>query len=344
MARPFKEHFVTDEQAEILHEHVKRNPHSHVRNKAQAVLGTVFGVTPEQTAGLLDKSPQTVRTWLAQWDKEGLACLFTGHGLNLNSSKLDARQWEEVFDTLQKSPSEVGLPGEMWNVPKLASWIRTKFEVEYTDRTYQYCLKLGGLSFIYPQKFDARRDSAQIEARMEEIRQQVAVLERDPDTVVFTSDEVKLQEEAETRKAWVRTGQRTVLEVKRGGAKQSYIGFLRKDTGACTVTELDWQNTENIVPVLEDLLASNPGKKVVVVWDNAAWHRSKELRKHLGEGNKLERLHLIWLPPYAPDHNPIERVWNAAKGNSANIQEDNFKDTKSKFVDYISGRVFNYQL
>ena len=153
-----------------------------------------------------------------------------------------------------------------------------------------------------------------------------------------------MQEEAETRRAWLTKGKRTVLKVQRGGKKQSYIGFLQKATGVCTVEELAWQNTETILPTLHKLLDANPGKKVVILWDNAAWHRSQELRSHLGEGNSLERLHLIWFPPYAPDHNPIEHVWNAAKANAANMQEVKFEDTKKKFVDYISNRTFAYEL
>lgn len=164
--------------------------------------------------------------------------------MNLNSSKLKTvEQWEQVCKVLQASPPDVGVPGQMWDVPKLANWMNTEFDVTYMNHTYQYCLKLGGLSFIYPKKFDVRRDDALIVKRMKQIRQEVSELEKDPNVVVFCSDEVKMQEEAEVRKAWLRAGERTVVKVKRGGQKQSYIGFLRKDTGVCTVDELAWQNT-----------------------------------------------------------------------------------------------------
>lgn len=344
MARPVKEHTVTEEQVVILREHVKQNPHVLPRYKAQAILGVAAGITPEQLAKQLGKTTQTVREWLTQWDTVGLACLFTGHAANLNSSKLKTEQWEQVCEVLQASPSDVGVPGQMWDVPKLANWMNTEFDVTYTNRTYQYCLKLGGLSFIYPKKFDVRRDESFIDQRMKQIHVEIEKLEQDPDVVVFSADEVKLQEEAEVRKAWLRAGERTVVKVTRGGAKQSYIGFLRKDTGVCTVQELKWQNTETILPTLHKLLDANPGKKVVVIWDNAPWHRSKELREHLGKGNSLENLHLIWLPPYAPDCNPIEHVWATAKANGANIQDSNFENTKKKFVNYITDRVFKYEL
>ena len=50
----------------------------------------------------------------------------------------------------------------------------------------------------------------------------------------------------------------------------------------------------------------------------------------------------IYLPPYAPDHNPTEHVWNAAKGHIANLQRDTPEETFTAFTHYITGRAFDY--
>ena len=49
-------------------------------------------------------------------------------------------------------------------------------------------------------------------------------------------------------------------------------------------------------------------KKIAIVLDNAPLHKSKEIREQLRQGGLMERVHLIAMPPYAPDHNPIEHV------------------------------------
>jgi transposase len=46
--------------------------------------------------------------------------------------------------------------------------------------------------------------------------------------------------------------------------------------------------------------------KIIMVLDNVRYHHAKLLNKFLQENNKLE---LIYLPPYSPDLNPIERAW-----------------------------------
>ncbi|HEY6736897.1 MAG TPA: transposase, partial [Candidatus Saccharimonadia bacterium] len=48
------------------------------------------------------------------------------------------------------------------------------------------------------------------------------------------------------------------------------------------------------------------------------------------------------MPPYAPDHNPIEHVWNTAKQAVANVQRHSFEQTKTAFTGYIAGRRFKY--
>lgn len=83
-----------------------------------------------------------------------------------------------------------------------------------------------------------------------------------------------------------------------------------------------------------------PDKNITIVWDNARWHRSKKLREHLGEGNPLANVHLVWLPPYAPDHNPIEKVWNEAKAAISNRQRLVFEDTCIGFETFIGSSAF----
>lgn len=48
-------------------------------------------------------------------------------------------------------------------------------------------------------------------------------------------------------------------------------------------------------------------KKIIVVLDNVKYHHAKVLKPFLK--NHQEQLELIFLPPYSPDFNPMERVW-----------------------------------
>ena len=58
-----------------------------------------------------------------------------------------------------------------------------------------------------------------------------------------------------------------------------------------------------------NMLLKNIKKGTVIVMDNAAFHRKRELEK-LSEGAKCS---ILFLPPYSPDLNPIEQFWSWLK-------------------------------
>ena len=120
--------------------------------------------------------------------------------------------------------------------------------------------------------------------------------------------------------------------------------MLNQKSFVCHVYELDWQNQEEILKALELFLKEYPQKNICIVWDNARFHKGKALRQALGKGKLLERVHLINFPPYAPDHNPIEKVWGTVKGKIANHQYEIFEKTKEAFKQLVTSQIFHYQI
>ena len=179
---------------------------------------------------------------------------------------------------------------------------------------------------------------------MAEIHTEIEPLLKDPGWEVFASDEVRMELEAFTRRAWLKRGERTIVKVNRKREAQSYIGFLNQKSFRCHLYEMDWQNQEEVLKALKKFLKKYPKKRICIIWDNAPFHKGKDIRKALEKGNLLERVHLIPMPPYAPDNNPIEHVWNTAKGSMANIQYDTFQKMKETFAGNINGRKFTYQI
>ena len=53
------------------------------------------------------------------------------------------------------------------------------------------------------------------------------------------------------------------------------------------------------------------GPKIVIILDNASFHKKNEIREQIKE--KLPNIILEYLPAYSPDSNLIELVWHSAK-------------------------------
>ena len=138
-------------------------------------------------------------------------------------------------------------------------------------------------------------------------------------------------------------GQRTKLYVDRQKTSQSFFGALSLTGETVTLYPVEGnQNTEQTILALDRLQRETETEKIAVVLDNARFHHAKALTGLYEPGQLLERITPVFLPPYAPDHNPVEHVWNAAKNNIANIQRETPEETFGAFASYVTGRAFDY--
>lgn len=333
------------QEIQLLKNHFRKSPIALIRVKAQAVLMNHRGLPQEEIAELVVKNIRSVQRYLAGFSRKRLASLFSGHTDNENASKLTRKQKQEIKTVLSRPPEAGGLPKKFWDVPVLKHYVNAQFGVVYKSRqSYHFLLKFSGLSFKYPDKLSPRRNEALISQRIKAVRKEIKPYLASPEWVVLAADETRLQLEAEIRRAWLAKGQRTIVKTERSKIHQSYLGFLNQKTGRCRAYGIKKGKQIYIIPVLERLVAKYPGKNVCVVWDNATCHKGKLLRVKLKKGNTLEKLHLVAFPPYAPDHNPVEHVWQYAKRKIANRDSGDFKLIKKAFLRSIRSRTFAYRI
>lgn len=335
---------ITNEERTHLVAHNNTSPVLLVRLKAQAVMASDQGLEPKSIALNVGKSSRTVSRWLHDWAQQRMASIFSGHQSNGNAAKLTADQQAQIKEILSQPPSAYGIPKEFWDVPTLKEYISAQFNVMYESPvSYYFLLRFSGLSFKYPATFDRKRDEALIVETMKTIKEDVSILLRRDDWEVFAVDEVRMDQEAIVRKAWLKKGKKTVVKVDREKQSQSYIGFLNQKTFACHLEEISGQqNSTNVLKAMKQFLKHYPDKRIAIVWDNAPFHKSKQIKEQLKKNGIMERVHLIAMPLYAPDENPIEKVWGTTKRKIANIQRETFEDTKQAFADYVSSRQFRY--
>jgi len=72
--------------------------------------------------------------------------------------------------------------------------------------------------------------------------------------------------------------------------------------------------------VLEHLAASDPGAEHIVIWDQAGFYPKPEL--HVVP----EQVHLVALPPYSPELNPVEAIGDVIKDRIGNVLWETLAD------------------
>lgn len=337
--------FLSLPEKEILESYVKSSPLETVRLRAHAVLMRDGQMGIKNIALFVFHSERTVARWIGEFSILRLGSIFSGNVKNENASKLTHEQKEEIKKILGSPPSDQGIPVEFWDVPKLKEYVSAVFGVVYeSEQSYHFLLKFSNLSFKYPDKLSPRRDEKEIIRQIKRVKKEIEPLLLDPNWIVLAADETRIQLEAEIRRAWLTRGKRTVVKTERSDEHQNYLGFLDQKYRICQVFEIKRGNQQETIRVLKALLKQYPNKKVCVVWDNAAWHKGKLIRSNLSKGKSLERLHLISFPPYAPEHNPIEHVWQYAKNKISNRSEQSFEEIKQSFLSLINNHIFSYQI
>jgi transposase len=335
---------LTDDEVSLIESHYKEARSRLMRERAHATLLSHGGYSVPDIAGILRRDEGTVRDWLHAFVSVRVASIFHKYENNDNASKLTKDQREEIKKTLEKPPSDADIPKEFWSLPELKEYISGKFGIVYeSDRSYHYLLEYAGLSWKLPSTFDQRRDDAYVRQRMREIQGEIKKLAGRRDTIILSADEARINWETETRRAWLKRGEKTVLKVTRDKIAQSYFGAWNHTNKKCHVVPLSWQNQETMIEALTEILKLYPNKKIVILWDNAAWHKGKDLRAQLRKGQSLQNIHLINYPPYAPDMNPQEHVWKYGKELISNQTFENFDKLKEHFESGIRSKVFDYK-
>ena len=127
-------------------------------------------------------------------------------------------------------------------------------------------------------------------------------------TIVFI-DESGLSERPCRARTWAPKGQTPVLQYVFGWKQLSVIAgasfvrfYFRFFPGAIKAPQ--------IVEFLRALKVSI-GRKLLIVWDGLRAHRSRLVHQYVA--SQRGAIALEFLPPYAPELNPVEHIWGYLK-------------------------------
>ncbi|MDR3573274.1 MAG: IS630 family transposase [Anaerolineaceae bacterium] len=141
-------------------------------------------------------------------------------------------------------------------------------------------------------------------------------------------DETTVTLDPPLRACWMKKGQQKRIPATRPGEKQKrhVFGGYNWLQDTITWTTAMTKNSVAFILFLEELLVKRyPTKRVVLVMDNASYHKSASALAALSLFE--HRVMVIWLPPYCSDLNPIENFWRYLKDHAcANKLQDNIEE------------------
>lgn len=216
-------------------------------------------------------------------------------------------------------------------VKDICAYIEKQYGVEYTVTGMNKLLHRIGFVYKKPKLVPGKLDVD----RQEEFKLQYNLLKENlqNNEAIYFMDSVHPQYQARARYGWIKRGTEKTLPTNSGWKRKHIIGAI--DISNLDVVQADKPkvNGEYIIEFLEKLEANTEGKdKVYLICDNAGYHKSKIVKEHL----KNSKIELIYLPPYSPNLNPIERLWKFMHSKTTiNRYYENFEKFSEKIEQFF---------
>jgi transposase len=123
---------------------------------------------------------------------------------------------------------------------------------------------------------------------------------------MFFFDEARFGLKPSYGKMWARKGERKVAKVKPGYKNFFVYSAVCPATGEDATLFLRSVDTGAMSYFLDHMAGVLNGRDCILVMDQAGWHRSKDL-------TVPPNIEIVFLPPYSPELNPVERLWQWLK-------------------------------
>lgn len=161
---------------------------------------------------------------------------------------------------------------------------------------------------------------------------------------MVVADECRLQSEPNPFYRWSKKGKKSKVKIRQEKKSVSFYGGLSLKMGKVVGHQTEWQNSEETILFLEEINREYREKgTILLIWDNASWHKSKQIRTWLKRNPRV--VELMNFPPYSPDLNPQEHVWKEMKRYLAEYFEgEKFERIIDKACLFLTTRLFDYKL
>jgi len=271
-----------------------------------------MALNPENTSKFIAESTgvgvASVNRWVSAYRRGGLdGALSRGTDNNHRPRTGD----EEIIAYLEQ-----GLENQRWNTlveatRELEKHFRRKFKYK---TVWVWAKKCMGVLRI-PRPEHEKRDPAKAEAFKRAFLKRLCdqpVTGEKPVKIWF-ADESRYGLLPNLRRVWTKKGVRPVKRWK-SEYKWSYCyGAIDVLEGGSVFLQTPTVNLQWTEQFLLQIKKQYPGHEHIVVWDGAGFHPKESSHERVPED-----LHLINLPPYSPELNPIEKLWDLIQDHTSN--------------------------
>lgn len=246
------------------------------------------------TALFLDKS--TTHRYKKSYEEGGLEQLITD-GYYGRRAMLSKDQQIELAAELTATPR--------LSIKEIISFVEGRFGILYTVSGLTDALHRLGFSYKKPKRIPAKADADQQELFINNL--EILRENKKDDELIYFADSSHPELNSMPQYGWFPKGEPQTLLTNSGRQRHNLIGAVDIDNLQSVVRSYDTINAGSVLGLIKALEQKHHDiSKIYLIVDNARYFHSVKVREYLEDNSQVK---LIFLPPYSPNLNPIERLW-----------------------------------
>jgi transposase len=284
-----------------------------VRLRYLIVLNVLNGRSARATAEVLQVHNTTVYRVLSRFRTYAEAGLADGRADN-GADKVDEDYLNQLYRVVRSTPQDYG-----WRRPTWTRELLIETMVRLTGIRIHVTTMSRALAHIKARRGRPKQTvgcpwpKAAKTRRLNRIQQLLATLPRRE--WAFYEDEVDIHLNPKVGLDWMVSGQQKEVPTPGKNEKRYLAGALEVRTGIVLWVEGTRKTSYLFLDLLDRLVRQYPqARRLHVILDNYRIH-SSEIALAALRGYLAGKVELHFLPPYCPDHNKIERVWQDLHAN-----------------------------
>lgn len=261
----------------------------------------------DQVLGFCDR---TKTVWITRYNQnsvDGLKDLpRTGR-----KSLLIESQKEEIKDFVNASIKKEN-PNKIICAKQIYEKIKNNFRVNYSSSGLYKLLKRLKLGKVIPRPIHEKNDPEKMRQWLTELPTNVKkIREINPEKKIkfYFQDETRYGQKTIYTGIWALKGSNVEFKNQDGFLNSWIYGAVNPENGDRYGFILPDLNSKNMNIFLENFSKTiTRDEHVIMILDGSGAHTSKDLKVY-------KNISFIFLPPYSPQLNPIERLWKWIKSN-----------------------------
>ncbi len=280
--------------------------------RIHAVQRVEAGESPEDVIRVLGFGRTVIYDWLAKYREGGLDAL-RAKPIAGRPSKLQGKQLKWLYQTItSKNPLQLHFEFALWTRGMVRELIRERFGVGLSEVSVGRLLKKLGLSPQKPLRRAYEQNPELVERWLSEDYPKIQALAKKARATVYFSDEAGVRSDFHSGTTWAPKGQTPIVEATGQRYGMNIVSAISPRGEMRFMTVEGRMNAGKFIEFLKRLL-HNAKRPVFLIVDGHPSHRARKVFEFVRKTKG--KLRLFFLPPYSPELNPDELVWNHLKNH-----------------------------